>query len=174
MAKKRTLEELIRRLGLFQDDMKRNQSKVLLGSGRNFLEEKKKQILSNGVGKYSKRKYYAGSLKGKELSGAGLSFLESKIKKKEKTNWAGLRQAEGLQTSFVDLYYSGQMWNSLKLVKQSQVSYTIQASNKLAQQKLNMNKKRYGDFLKPTPEQKKNLGVSIKTQYSNLLNKRIR
>lgn len=178
MAKTRTLDDLIKRLSGFEQDLQKQAPSFILKAGRSFLEQKKEQILSFGVGRYSKKKYHPSSLKKKVISGAGLSFLETKIQKKEKTNWSELRQAEGLQASFVDLWYTGQMWNSTVAQKKNQISFTyfvtIGARNKKAQEKLFANFKRYGDFLRPNEQQAESLRQNLKTSITNLLIRKIK
>lgn len=165
----RTLDDLIRNLTNFENNLKIKAPTFIMFAGKIYLEKKKEKIYNSGVGRYSSKKYHAGSLKGKELTQAGLSFLETKIKNKQKTNWAGLRNAEGLQTSFVDLWYSGAMWKNVDAVKGNQSIYRysviIGAKDKEQKRKLIDNFDRYGNFLDPTKKEltevKDNLAHSI-------------
>lgn len=165
----RTLDDLIRNLTNFENNLKVKAPTFIMFAGKIYLEKKKEKIYNSGVGRYSSKKYHASSLKGKQLTQAGLSFLETKIQNKEKTNWAGLRNAEGLQTSFVDLWYSGTMWKNTDAVKGNQTVYryfvTIGAKDKEQKRKLLANYERYGNFLAPSKEEiteiKNNLAHSI-------------
>lgn len=174
----RTLDDLIKRLTSFEENLKSKAPSIIMKAGKEFLEQKKEQIMASGVGRYSKKKYSPGSLKSKALTGAGLSFLEGKIAQKEKTNWAELRQAEGLQIAHVDLWYSGQMWSSTVATKANQSTnvfwVSIGGRNRLSRNKLLANYKRYGDYLRPNEKQMQTLRNSITTNVSTLLMKRIR
>lgn len=127
-----------------------------------FLSAKIQQIRKTGVGNYSTALYSAHRLKGKELNSAGKTFLDEKIKKREKTNWAQLRKAQGLQTSFVDVYYSGQMLDSTGIERANSASFRyysiIGGRNDESKKKLAYNRIRYGRFLHPNPEQGKMIG----------------
>lgn len=174
----RTLEDFIRKLGEFEQDLQRLLPQYIAKAGRAYLVARKEEIMKRGVGSYSRKKYNASWLKGKELTSAGLSFLEAKMDKKEKTNWAGLRQAEGLQISYVDLYYSGHMWNST-IVSKKQVSaltyyVVIAGRSKKAQAKLDANRERYGDFLKPTEEDMMKMFNDLGKNVSSLLKRKLR
>lgn len=175
---RRTLETLISRLSDLEKDLQSKAPSILMSSGKAFLEAKKRQILSSGVGRYSSKKFYPSALKGKELTSSGRSFIEEKIKSKTKINWASLRKAEGLQTSYVDLYYSGHMWNSTIAKKANSSTYvfyiTIGAKNKLAQKKLNYNFERYGDFLSPNKSQLDVIKKELKNNVSNLIIRRLK
>jgi hypothetical protein len=85
---------------------------------------------------------------GKQLNAKGKKYID---KKKGGKNWKGLREAQGLQTRFVDLTYSGFMFKELGVVKtelKGQYTYYsyIGGLTKDAQQKLNWNYERYGNF----------------------------
>lgn len=170
---KRTLALLISRLDNLEKDLQQKAPSIILGAGRSFLVAKKLQIANSGVGRYSSKKYHPSALKGRELSSAGKTFIENKISRKEKTNWSELRRAEGLQVSFVDLYYSGQMMNSTIAQKANQASFTyfitIGARNKKAQEKLNYNYERYGNFLKPTQAQFEEMKKDVNRRVLNII-----
>lgn len=127
-----------------------------------FVTAKINQLRKVGIANYSPKLYSAHRLKGKELNSAGRTFLDNKIKKKEPTNWAQLRNAQGLQTRFVDLYYSGQMLNSVGIERNNTVSFRyysiVGARNDEARKKMFYNQLRYKNFLYPTPEQQKLIG----------------
>lgn len=100
---------------------------------------------------YSDTKYPAFLMYGEELTLGGLAYLENKADKKELTNWKGLRDAQGLQTSFVDLHYSNKMFESM-LPRDSFQDGTkylapLASSNTEGQNKMNWNRDRYGDFI---------------------------
>lgn len=122
--------------------------------------------------KYSTNKVPAWFFLGKELNGSGKAFLEGlgNDKKKPKgatkklediteadfidgeTNWGEFREAQGLQSAFVDLSYTNQMWADMQPVEVRQesdgrvVAY-LGARTKENQDKMNYNRDRYGDFI---------------------------
>lgn len=177
MAKKTTIQ-LIDRLTRLEEALKARAPSIVTNAGKAFLIEKKEEIATRGVGRYSKTTYSASFLKGKELSSSGKSFLDNKIKNKELTNWAGLRSAEGLQVSFVDLWYSGKMINSTTAQKGNNTTYkyfvVIGGRNKDSKRKLFANYERYGDFLRPNDEQHKNFQDSVKTAVLGLITKTLK
>lgn len=124
---------------------------------------------------YSKNKIPAWFLHGKELNAQGTKFLENhgvkpdgtqgtakKKRRKKKgdpdpgnydtlTNWGEFREAQGLQSGHVDLSYSNKMWAGMKPVRVEQKGdrylAPLGATNIEAQDKMNYNKARYGDFI---------------------------
>jgi hypothetical protein len=131
-----------------------------------------RRIKEEGFGaQYSESKIPAWFLKGKELNGAGTTFLEQhgvnppgtpkKTKRKKKgeglteeeklANWKEFRAAQGLQTGYVDLGYSNKMWAAmgpLSVVIDGDIySAPLGASNTQAQKEMNYNYDRYGDFV---------------------------
>lgn len=143
-----------------------------------LLRMKIQQIKREGVGKYSPKTYSAHFLKGKQLNNLGKTFIESKIKKKEKTNWAELRKAQGLQTQYVDVYYSGQMIRSLGIESQitsPNVYYIkIGARNDEAKKKLEHNIQRYGNFLIPNKAQNEAMAKLINQDIANIYKRVLR
>lgn len=125
---------------------------------------------------YSTNKIPAWFLHGKELNAAGTKWLENhgvnpttgaqgegkKKRRKKKgdpdpgsydtlTNWKEFRNAQGLQTDHVDLSYSNKMWANMQPVRVEQkgaiIVAPLGATNKEAQDKMNYNRERYGDFI---------------------------
>ena len=142
-----------------------------------FLQAKLTQIKTSGIGQYSSKRYPAYFLKGKELNSSGGSFIDAKIKANQRINWADLRQAQGLQVGFVDVYYSGQMLNSTGIDRNNSASYRYYAiiggRNDEARKKLYQNSVRYGSFLYPTPDQSQIIGnralILIGNYYKRIL-----
>jgi hypothetical protein len=149
---------------------------------------------------YSQTKVPAFFLFGKELNNKGKKFLEDRgvnvdgsqgkakkkrRKKKEdadpgtfetKTNWAEFRQAQGLQAQFVDLSYSNKMWANMQPVRTEEtptgVVCFLGATNKEAQEKMNYNRDRYGDFISKglTEEHGKILGEVVINAIEDVIN----
>lgn len=136
-----------------------------------------RNIKDKGFGyKYSQNKILAWFLHGKELNQKGTKFLqdrgvdagtgaqgEPKKKRRKKgetadpgqfdktTNWAEFRSAQGLQNAFVDLSYSNKMFANMQPVRVEQKGdlylAPLGATNTEAQDKMNWNRDRYGDFI---------------------------
>lgn len=152
-----TIADAVRRIENFQNELIASMPAIALEAGGVFLAAKIEQIRKMGVGLYNSNVYSAHFLKGKELNASGKSFIATKLKNKERTNWAEFRKAQGLQSNFVDLYYSGQMLNSTGIINVSTVTntffVTLGGRNAEAKAKLEKNRERYGDFLKPNAKQ---------------------
>ena len=113
---------------------------------------------------------------GKELNGKGTKWLQQhgvndegksgeathkKGKKRKKGEaeekvdrlgtWEEFRQAQGLQGSFVDLSYSNKMWAAMGplgvIINGNFYSAPLGAGNQQAQQEMNYNFARFGDFI---------------------------
>jgi hypothetical protein len=110
----------------------------------------------------------------KALNAAGRKYIDRKIKEGEKynakkgqasggsrfnpflkagyINWKGLRAAQGLQTSKVDLTYTGRMLQNINVIDVRVIGNIYQAvlggTDRETRDKLKYNRKRYGDFLK--------------------------
>lgn len=156
--------DAINRIDVFTKELQNNMPAISTEVAGLFLSTKIEQIRKVGFGKqYKTKTYSAHYLRGKELNASGKTFIENKIKAKEKTNWQQLRAAQGLQVQFVDLYYSGQMLNSTGLIRNNTASYRyysiIGGRNAEAKAKLAANYKRYGNFLYPTPAQGQIMGT---------------
>lgn len=135
-----------------------------------------RNIKDKGFGKmYSENKIPAWFLHGKELNGSGTTFLANhgvnekgeqgagkKKRRKKKgdpdpghfdtlTNWKEFRAAQGLPVDHVDLSYSNMMWANMQPVKVEQRGDVylapLGATNVEAQNKMNWNRDRYGDFI---------------------------
>jgi hypothetical protein len=128
-------------------------------------------IKDKGFGKaYSTTPIPSWYFYGKELNKTGKTFLESlkdpkgAVKSKKKlediteldllqgtTTWGEFRKAQGLQTDYVDLTYSGKMWAGMfpQDVQVTLFDYIAPLGNntKEGQDKMNYNYERYGDFV---------------------------
>jgi hypothetical protein len=158
-----------------------------------------REIVENGIGKvYSREKYPAFFLAGKELNQKGTTFLaahgvdttgkqtgnvqrKGKATKRELTyaerltNWAEFREAQGLQSNHVDMHYSNKMYANMgprtPEIDGDKVTVRLGATNKEAQDKMNWNYERYGDFITPaiTPESRILLTQVLKDEVLNFL-----
>lgn len=148
-----------------------------------------RRIKDQGFGAmYSTNKIPAWFLHGKHLNQSGVTFLKKHgvrpdtgeqgegLKKRRKkkgdpdpgsfdklTNWGEFRQAQGLQAAHVDVSYSNKMWANMQPKEPEEngdiVRAPLAATNTEAQNKMNWNRDRYGDFV----------GKSLKPEDFNLL-----
>ena len=143
----------------FRDEMRLIESKVrevlpdiaiLLTISAKAIAER--TIKDKGFGySYSTNTVPAWFLQGKEWNGIGEKFIEKKIKDGEESNWKELRSAQGMQTAYVDLSYSNEMWNNMAPAPVTEnngvFSAPLAATNTAVQNKMNFNRDRYGDFI---------------------------
>lgn len=123
-----------------------------------------RQIKDIGFGQvYSATPVPTFFLKGRVLNNQGTRAIEQEEKKqasenrKQKTDfqptmsYKELRQVQGLQSSHVDLTYSGKMWAGMQPMEVEINGYEYTAplggTNTESQQAMNYNYARYGDFI---------------------------
>ncbi|WP_313515645.1 hypothetical protein [Sphingobacterium sp.] len=86
-------------------------------------------------------------------------MVEKKLKKKESISWKDVREANGLQTGFVDFTFTGRSFQNLNIVSVERSGFIsrayLGASDPESAQKLFYGFKQYGDFLKPNEEDQK-------------------
>lgn len=164
---------------------------VLTQSAKALAERNTKE---KGFGaKYSQNKIPAWFLHGKELNQKGTKFLQdrgvdmqtgkqgdAKKKRRKKgetadpghfdkmTNWSEFRAAQGLEIDHVDLSYSNKMWANMQPVRVEQKGdiylAPLGATNTEAQNKMNWNHERYGDFVgKALTEEDRNTLTDVVT-----------
>lgn len=114
-------------------------------------------IKDKGFGKaYSTTQVPAWFFKGKQLNNRGLTYLnklEDAATEDEPatSTWGEFRKAQGLQTDYVDLTYSGKMWAGMfpQDVQVTLFDYVAPLGNNSTegQNKMNYNYERYGDFI---------------------------
>jgi hypothetical protein len=108
-------------------------------------------IKKKGFGaQYSENKIPAWLMEGKELNGKGKKFIDDAVKSETEINWKELRNAQGLPTDHVNLSYSNKMLSALEPLppywKSGKIIAPLGAGNVEAQNKLNWNRDRYGNF----------------------------
>ena len=146
------MDDLIQRLKDFRDNLPTiigEAATLVSGSAKAIAERRIKESGFNES--YSDAKYPAWFLIGEELNQAGLSFLKTKKENDEPTNWAELRESQGLQSAHVDLSYSNEMWSGMQPQEPYELNGAIVAplahTNTAGQRKMNYNFERYGDFI---------------------------
>lgn len=147
-----SLEDLRKKLEQLQVDLPAVllQAATTVSMGGKALAER--TIKDKGFGAmYSTEKVPAWFMEGKELNASGSNFIDEKIKKNEETNWKEFRGVQGLQINYVDLSYSNEMWCGMfpQEAYQSGTKFIapLAHNNRAGQDKMNWNKKRYGDFI---------------------------
>jgi hypothetical protein len=115
------------------------------------------------------------------FEGKGRKSAAAKITAKnypDGLSYAGFRQLNGLQTAFVDLTFSGDMFRDIKARQTGPLGrhvYTarIGAERKDNQDKIRWNTRRKGVFLALTTEEKEKIKASYKIQIQNLIKRNL-
>lgn len=127
-----------------------------------------KNILEKGFGeRYSQQEIPTYFFKGKELNAGGTRYLEQHgvntgrggTRRRRRNQpvdttgtWAEFRQAQGRQSAFVDLSYSGRLWAGLVPLQPQVNNYLascmLGATNTEVQKEISYNYLRFGDFIR--------------------------
>lgn len=184
-----TLDELIAKFDNVQSKMDEFIFNELVQTATDFVALQVTKIRREGIGQYSTKKIPAFFFYGKQINSAGIAFLRSKgvrqpgdplrgkgknpligkglrgkvlTKEDRLTNWGEFRQAQGLQTAFVDATYSTKTLNQLGPISQLKtgLKYTVGVGGNTDYSKkvfffLSL---RYKNFFFPSPEIQKTLG----------------
>lgn len=127
---------------------------------------------------YSENKIPSWFLTGKELNAAGPAYIKRVNKQKVDRglgNWKEFRAAQGLQTGHVDLSFTNKMWANMQPLEarivDGVISAPLGATNIEAQNKMNWNRDRYGDFIGKAllPEDFNTLGAVVIDGISDIL-----
>lgn len=146
------LNALLNKLKAFRDKLPEVLPQVATSVSMAGKALAERTIKDKGFGKaYSNVTYPAHWLYGKHLNAQGLRYIEEQILDERGANWKGFRDAQGLQTQYVDLTYSGKMWNGMfpQDVQVNLFKYIAPLGNNTVegQKKMNWNRERYGDFI---------------------------
>lgn len=103
---------------------------------------------------YSTRPTRTEKFRGKELNRSGTNYIESNML----GTWHGFRKAQGLNSEKVNLSYTNQMWENIRILKSQKTAegkaQTIVGSyDAETNKKMSSNEFRFGDFLRPTDEE---------------------
>lgn len=152
-----TLDDLIAKFDNLPAKMDEFIFNELETTAQDFIALQVTKIRREGIGQYSTKKVPAFFFYGKQINQAGVAFLRSKgvrqpgdpLRGKGKnpllgkgkrgatltpqdrlTNWGEFRQAQGLQTSFVDATYSTRTLNQLGIISRVKtgLKYTVNVS----------------------------------------------
>lgn len=125
--------------------------------------------------KYSNNKLPLFFFNDRALNGGGRAALERAKKDGEGLSYEEWRQANGLQTAFVDLTFSGRMLQNLQITERTKTDQfyktIINASEKENLDKISWNHERFGDFLIVTAEQKLELDKLLDTLLQDFFDK---
>lgn len=103
------------------------------------------------------------------------AFVRRKVKQKDMTNWAEIRNAHGNQSAFVDLTFTGRMWQNTGIVDTVRVGNNfitiIGGLDREVKDKLQWNAKRYGTFFIANEEEQKLLAEILENRLTTLIQK---
>lgn len=140
-----------------------------------------RRIQSQGVGEYSEKKmptFFFMTENGspdnrKTKTNSGSKFIADAAVENKMINWADIRDAEGLQTDYVDLTFTGETFRDLNIigvnVQRGRVTAILGCSRQETIDKLRWNVERYGNFMDPTPEERAQIVAIINTRAATLL-----
>jgi hypothetical protein len=147
------IDDLIAKLNHFRTDLNSNLEAIVTEMANNAKALAQRNIIDKGLTgrEYSRAGVPAYWLLPKALNQAGVKFVKSKIKSKEPIAWRDLRDAQGMQTAHIDLYYSGEMFQMMGVVETriegDKVTAVIGGLNQSAQDKMDWNHYHFGDFI---------------------------
>ncbi|GEM_PF-1627938 len=102
-------------------------------------------------------------------------MIEKKLKKGESVSWKDVRQANGLQTGHVDFTFSGRTFQNLSVVSVERSGFIskayLGATDPEVSQRLFYGFHQYGDFMKPTDDEKKILAEVANGMLRTLIEK---
>jgi hypothetical protein len=178
------IEEFLQKLTRIRSDIEKDGEPIMERAAISARALIERRIKEEGIGKYSENKktpafrfYGKGTNKSKEAA-----FIKQKSKKvdgePQYTNWKEFRESQGLQTSHIDLTYTGRMFNNLKVTnvgKLGQLKFVATLSNdqELEAKKMEWNTERYGEFLKTNDKEEEMLTRVIDGELQRIINKNL-
>lgn len=171
-------EDFVRAIRQTIEDLKANAPDIveeMAIAGKSLVQER---IQREGFGKKYSTKYVpAFFLYGNAFNAAGRAFLAEQDDKNDLVNHAELRAAQGLQTAFVDLTYTGRMWNSLTVIRNEQAEASFRAfvgsSDAEGEKKLLYNANYFGDFLALNASERAEVDEIAKDRLESIVRKRL-
>lgn len=150
---------------------------IALRMAQTGLTLKKEESIQNGItvdgsfAEYSGKPVYKSSFKSKALNAAGSAYASSG----GKGTYGEFRGAQGRKSDHVNLFYTGEMWSSLRIISQTQnghrYSVLTGSTNADAAEKLLANLRKYGNFLKLTNDQEKRLLADADADVQDIVNR---
>lgn len=177
-----TIDSFLANLKALVSDIKEQaplMAETLALTGKSIIQER---IQREGFGAvYSQNYIPAWYLRGKEINNAGKRFYEDPDQNSDKddlVNWSEFRRAQGLQTDFVDLTYTGRMFAGLTITERAETATAaivrLGGSDREVDKKLGWNAERYGDFLQPNESEKTELDLLVQDFFEGLVKKYFR
>ncbi len=127
---------------------------IALRMAQTGLTLQKRDSIEDGItvdgafAEYSNKPVYKSSFKSKALNSGGSAYAASG----GKGTYGAFRAAQGRKSDKVNLFYTGEMWSSIRITAQSQTGYRysvlVGTDNSEGARKLLANLERYGNFLK--------------------------
>lgn len=140
-----TLDDLIAKFDNLPAKMDEFIFNELETTAKDFIALQVTKIRREGIGSYSTKKVPAFFFYGKQINAAGIAFLRSKgvrqpgdplqgkgkrgktlLKTDRLTNWGEFRQAQGLQSGFVDATYTTRTLNQLGIISRQKTGNIYQ------------------------------------------------
>lgn len=183
-----TLDDLIAKFDNLPSKLDEFIFNELETTAKDFIALQVTKIRREGIGSYSTKKVPAFFFYGKQINAAGIAFLRAHgvrqpgdpLRGKDKpllgkglrgktltkdqrlTNWGEFRQAQGLQTAFVDATYSTRTLNQLGTLSQLKTGYKyivgVGGNTPYSKKVFFYLSLRYKNFFFPSPEIQKILG----------------
>lgn len=159
----KTVEEHIARLQRYRNAIRAEAPRLALTQAITCISLVRNRSIEEGIfvnGEKGNTTDYSNNLiptfffLGKERNKAGVDY----IKKHRSGNWKGFRDAQGLPTDKVNLAYTNRMWSALGPVNQMEYKPNVfrivtGISDREAADTYKYNRKRYGNFDRPTEEE---------------------
>lgn len=172
-----TIDQFAESLKKLAKDIQGNGIKIaekMALTGKSLVQER---IQKEGFGAtYSKKMVPAYFLHGKELrtgSKASKKFFETNNLDDDLVNWSEFRQAQGLQTEFVDLTYSGRMFGGIRPINKGgdgkRFFVHLGGTDREVDLKLGWNTQRYGDFMRPNEAEQKEVDEIVEDEFQKLI-----
>lgn len=160
----KTIDDLLNVLDRLKDNLKSEMPNIAKGAALSIKALAEREIQDKGFGaSYSQNAVSNQKLRQNILNNKGRDFLDKRDKQGARvTTYAEFRKAQGLQTGYVDLTYTGKMFAGMTVTNQNLEAGRYIAilghSDLSGALKMDANYKRYGDFIaKVTDKQDINL-----------------
>ncbi len=150
---------------------------IALRMAQTALTLQKRDIIQDGISvdgsfaEYSDKPVYKSSFKKKALNSAGSAYASSG----GKGTWGEFRAAQGRKSDHVNLFYTGEMLGSLRIISQTQNGYRYSvltgSDNADAIAKILANLSRYGNFLLIPADRQKVLASDAEIEVRTIIRK---
>ncbi|MCA9497108.1 MAG: hypothetical protein KC589_09255 [Nanoarchaeota archaeon] len=139
---------------------------------QNRIQESGINADGSSLGNYSEKDVPAFFFKGKSNNQGGESYIDAQIEEGGGVSYADFRRANGLQTNFIDLTFSGRMWSNIGVKNiasgNNKTTVTIGAKTDDNELKLFYSEKRFGDILQISKGEKEELELIAENRIETL------